>query len=163
MPFKNPHPLYHVWRGMIDRCRNPRFKQWHDYGGRGITVCEEWSIPVIGFHKFVSDMGPRPDGYTLDRIDNSLGYSQTNCRWASKKEQQRNQRVTRKVIIEGVEYIAADLADKCGLKTDTIVKRASYGLSLNEILNPDRRVFTEGLAIGHKYGRWARKHKITSE
>lgn len=161
MPFKNPHPLYNVWRSMIDRCRNPKFKQWQDYGGRGINICERWIIPVQGFHNFVSDMGHRPDGYSLDRINNDLGYSPENCKWSSKKEQQRNKRVTRKVVIEGVEYIAADLAEISGLKCDTIVNRALLGLTYSEVISKEKRIFAEGLAIGHKYGRGAKKRKAS--
>jgi hypothetical protein len=159
MPFRNPHPLYTVWRSMIERCRNPRTKQYEDYGGRGIAVCERWKLPKIGFHNFVADMGQRPDGYTLDRIDNSQGYSPENCRWASKKEQQRNQRGTRKVTIEGKEYVAADLAERAGIKTDAIVIRAQRGLTLEQVLDPDKRVYREGLAIGHKYGRGASRYR----
>lgn len=160
MPFRNPHPLYVVWRSMIDRCTNPKFRQWQDYGGRGIDVCERWTLFKVGFHNFVADMGPRPDGYSLDRIDNTKGYFPSNCRWASKKEQQRNQRVTRKVVIEGVEYIAAELAERSGMKTDTIIHRANQGLSLHEVLDRKKRVFYEGLTIGHRYGRGAKTHKI---
>lgn len=159
MPFKNPHPLYSVWQGMIRRCKNTKCRQWHDYGGRGINVCERWTAKGEGFYNFITDMGPRPEGYSLDRINNNLGYSPENCKWSSKKDQQRNQRVTRKVIIEGVEYIAADLSEISGLKTDTIVNRASLGLTYNEVISKDRRVFKEGLSIGQKYGRGAKKWK----
>lgn len=159
MPFKNPHPLYNVWRSMIDRCKNPKFRQWHDYGGRGIDICERWLVKGAGFANFVSDMGPRPEGYSLDRINNELGYSPENCKWSSKKEQQRNQRVTRKVTIEGVEYIAADLAELSGMKTDTIVQRAYLGLTYAEVMKKEKRVFKEGLSIGHKYGRGAKNWK----
>lgn len=159
MPFVNPHPLYHVWRSMIDRCSKQSFRQWKDYGGRGITVCDRWTVYKNGFHNFVADMGPRPDGYTLDRIDNNSGYFPQNCRWASKKDQQRNQRCTRKVVIEGVEYVAAELAERAGMKTDTIVHRANQGLNLNEVLDRKKRVFQPGLSIGHKYGRGASAYK----
>ena len=159
MPFKNPHPLYSIWQGMLRRCDNPRFKQWADYGGRGIYVCDRWKEKGTGFQNFVADMGDRPQGYSLDRINNEIGYTPENCKWSSKKDQQRNQRVTRKVIIEGKEYIAADLADQCGMKTDTIVERAKKLTTLEEICNPQRRVFKEGLAIGHKYGRGAKNRK----
>ncbi len=159
MPFRNPHPLYSVWRSMINRCRCMTFKQWQDYGGRGITICDRWLVPKVGFHNFVADMGDRPPGHSLDRIDNSKGYSPENCRWATKKEQQRNQRVTRKVVIEGKEYIAADLADISGQKTDVIVDRARRGLSYAEVVDPNKRVYMEGLKIGHKYGRGASKYK----
>lgn len=160
MPFRNPHPLYSVWRSMIGRCRTMTFKQWQDYGGRGITICDRWLLPKIGFHNFVADMGERPPGHSLDRIDNDKGYSPDNCRWATKKEQQRNQRVTRRVIIEGKEYIAADLADISGHKTDVIVDRVRRGLTYAEVIDPKRRVYMEGLKIGHKYGRGASKHKM---
>jgi len=133
MPFKNPHPLYQVWRSMRDRCLNPNYRQWNDYGGRGIKICSRWD----DFHAFVEDMGPRPKGYSLDRIDNDGDYTPENCRWASRKEQQRNQRVTRYVTIEGQQYRAVDLADKAGVKTDTIVSRAERGLPMVDVLRPD--------------------------
>ena len=144
MPFKNPHPLYSTWQGIRRRCLNPNHRQWNDYGGRGITICSRWN----DFHAFVEDMGPRPDGYTLDRIDNDLGYFPENCRWASRKTQQRNQRKTRYVVIEGKKYLAAKLSDISGHKTETIVERARSGLSYEDVMAPDRRVYKEGLALG---------------
>ena len=153
MPFKNPHPLYNVWMSMKDRCHNPKFKQFKDYGGRGISICEQWLIPKQGFKNFISDMGDRPTGYTLDRINNNSGYSPENCRWASRKQQQRNQTVTRKVTIDGTEYIAADLADLADLKTDTIVDRANRGLSYDDVIYKGKHHNLKGLEIGWKYGR----------
>lgn len=129
MPFKNPHPLYNVWRSMRYRCMNPNFKQWDDYGGRGIRICPEWDE----FHQFVADMGPRPDGYSLDRIDNDGDYEPGNCRWASRRTQQRNQRRALYVTIEGKKYRAIELAEKAGVKTDTIVERAAAGVPLSDI------------------------------
>lgn len=147
MPFKNQHPLYVVWRSMLDRCYNPKMKQYRDYGGRGIKVCPQWKYD---YKQFIIDMEPRPAGMTLDRIDNDKDYSPENCKWSTRKDQQRNQRVTRKVIIEGKTYIAADLADIHGLKTDTVVERAKKGLSYDEIISGDRRVIynPEALARG---------------
>lgn len=156
MPFKNPHPLYSCYQSMKDRCRNPKFKQWKDYGGRGIFVCDRWLLPNgEGFRNFIEDMGEKPTGYVLDRKNNESIYSPENCCWVTRKQSQRNQRVTVKIMIEGVEYVAADIADKTGFKTDTIIARAKCGLTMAEIINPNRRVFTEGLAIGWKYGRGA--------
>ncbi len=145
MPFKVVPPLYTVWQDMLGRCRNPSFKQWRDYGGRGIDVCERWKKT---YKNFVADMGPRPPGTLLDRIDNDKGYSPENCKWSTRKEQQRNQRVTRRATIEGAEYIAADLAEKAGVKTDTIVVRAIQGLSLEQVMAPERRHNFDGLKLG---------------
>lgn len=135
MPFKDQHPLYHTWRSMRDRCLNPNSRAWKNYGGRGIKICSRWN----DFHAFLEDMGPRPDSYTLDRIDNDQGYFPENCRWASRKQQQRNRRVTACVEIEGCEYVAIDLAEKLGVKTDTILIRASRGLTYEEVMSPQTR------------------------
>lgn len=145
MPFKNPHPLYNTWVGMKGRCSNPNFRQWNAYGGRGITVCEKWKND---FHAFLEDMGPRPDGHSLDRIDNDLGYSPENCRWASRKQQQRNRRAGVYVMVEGREYRAIELAEKAGVKTDTIISRAKRGLTYKDVVSPKPLRNLSGLALG---------------
>ena len=135
MPFKVKPPLYSVWNSMRVRCNTPTARQYGDYGGRGISICERWD----SFAAFVEDMGPRPDGYVLDRIDNDGDYTPENCRWVDRKTSQRNQRITRRVTVEGKQYKAADLADIAGVKTDTIIERVNHGLSYSEVTSTEHR------------------------
>jgi hypothetical protein len=88
--WKRYNSLYNVWSQMKKRCLNPNHPKYRHYGGRGITVCNEWKE---SFDRFVLDMGPRPPGRSLDRIDNDGNYSKENCRWATKGQSNRNRRM----------------------------------------------------------------------
>jgi hypothetical protein len=145
MRLKNP--LYNIWVGMKQRCHNPNSASYRRYGGRGIKVCDRW---LNDYKTFERDMGTRPPKHSIDRIDPNGGYSPENCRWADTKTQGRNKSHVVRVFVEGVLYNVAELAEISGLKPDTIKDRSAHNLTFSEIISPERRVFTEGLALGGK-------------
>lgn len=137
-------PEYWVWRGMKQRCTDPKRKDWPKYGGRGITVDPRWN----DFRAFLRDMGPRPEGMTLGRIDNEQGYSPENCRWETHSEQNLNRRpfrggeshVTRTLITaNGRTQTLIEWARELGVKPPSLLYRLRAGWTPERIVNPTFR------------------------
>lgn len=123
---------YHVWAGMLDRCRNVNNIKYKDYGGRGVTVCERWTN---SFPAFLYDMGVRPtDGHTIDRINNDGNYDPSNCRWATRLEQNRNTRANIRATYMGEEKTLIEWAEIAGLKLKTLHSRLGYGWSMERAM-----------------------------
>lgn len=130
---------YFSWRMMIVRCTDPAHATWADYGGRGITVCRRW-MGDNGFQNFLRDLGKRPSGTTLERIKNDKGYSPKNCRWATRKEQSRNQRSNVWLRIDGVRYCLRDACEHFGMNYSTARKRIRLGWSVRAaVMTPTRK------------------------
>lgn len=114
-----------TWVAMFSRCYLPDNIGFKDYGARGITVCPQWQV----FHQFLLDMGSRPEGKTLDRIDFNGDYEPDNCRWATPVEQARNTRRNRVLCIDGREMLLVEASKEFNLDPSTIIRRIDRGLS----------------------------------
>lgn len=124
---KSHEPTWSTWQAMHDRCSRKAHPHFHNYGGRGITVCSAWD----DFANFYEDMGERPDGYSLDRIDVNQGYFKENCKWSSKKEQSNNRRDNHVVEYKGDKYTVAQLAERLGISYQTLRSRIKRGSQLD--------------------------------
>ena len=125
------HPLYDTWSNMLSRCNNPKDKNYHNYGERGISVCESWSHNPENFYR---DMGDRPRGMTIERIDNNKGYGPGNCRWATYAEQNSNTRSNINVTVGGQAMCLASVCRNYGVTRETLLYRVGRGMSLQEAL-----------------------------
>jgi hypothetical protein len=99
-------PTYNTWRSMVSRCTCKTDTAFPNYGGRGVAVCDRWRV----FTTFLEDMGQRPEGMTLDRIDPAGNYEPSNCRWASRTVQGNNKRNTHLIEVNGLALSVADWA-----------------------------------------------------
>lgn len=124
---KSKTSTYKIWTDMKKRCLNKRHWAYSSYGGRGITVATEWNK----FENFLADMGGRPKGLTLDRIDNNAGYSKQNCRWTTRKEQGRNKRNNKFYAINGLSKTIPEWAEVLKINPWTLYERAKKGKPLN--------------------------------
>lgn len=123
-------PTYKSWASMKNRC-TPNARQYARYGGRGISVCEKWAD---SFEAFYEDMGERPPGTTLDRIDNDRGYEPGNCRWASPTEQQRNRAIAVLVTYKGQTKTLHEWSKIVGISWTVLKYRMYAGWTTEEML-----------------------------
>jgi hypothetical protein len=124
-------PEYAAWHGARGRCLSPTNKDFPNYGGRGITIDPRWST----FEAFLADMGPRPSPrHTLDRRDNDGPYSKDNCRWATRKEQQRNRSTAVRLTLNGETLCVAEWSERLGLPHSTILHRLARGWPVERTL-----------------------------
>lgn len=129
---------YRSWESMKARCYNESAVGYNNYGGRGITVCDQW---LSSFEVFLQDMGERPQGTSLDRIKNAEGYYPSNCRWSKPKIQQRNKRNNIKVMYNGEEVLLISLSEATGLSYKMLYDRIfrSFWTVEAAVTTPKRR------------------------
>lgn len=133
---KREYPsTYKIWCLMRQRCINPKSNAYQWYGGRGISICERWN----DYSNFVNDMGTRPDGCSLDRINNDGPYSPENCRWATPIEQARNRRNVRVLTYNGQTKSVPEWADHIGVPRGSLYNRIVRGWSLERIFTQPYR------------------------
>ena len=118
---------------MRARCRNPNDTSFRDYGGRGIRVCDRWE----DFASFFEDMGERPEGMTIDRIDVNGHYEPGNCRWADDITQANNKRSNVRITRDGVSKTLQEWADATGIKRETIRWRLRQGWPIDRVFSHD--------------------------
>lgn len=140
MPYKhgdgdrgsNRAPEYEAWAGMNQRCYNPNNKMYIYYGGRGITVCDEWRSNYIAF---LSHVGRKPSPeYSIERIDNNKGYEPGNVKWANLIEQASNKSNVIKIEFNGKNLTLAEWSRELGIKYSTLQERRRRGFSIEDIL-----------------------------
>lgn len=151
-------PEYNCWKALKNRCLNPKNIQYKNYGGRGITVCERW----LNFINFYEDMGNRPEGCQIDRIDNNKGYCKENCRWTTNKINNRNRRNNKHHKTQDGLLIQQELIEKIGWFKDQFrwyknkygidwilenYKNNTLPVRVNQSLNKDD-------LIGKKFNKW---------
>ncbi len=140
MPWETKHgmstsPIYKLYHQMIQRCYNNNQSEFKNYGGRGITVCDEWKNPDTGFETFYGDLGERPGrSYSIERRDNDAPYSKANCYWATRSEQNRNRRNNHHLEYKGKEMLLCELAELVGVASQIIASRLSRGWPIEKAI-----------------------------
>jgi len=143
---KTQTKTYHAYHDMKNRCYNNKLKNYKNYGGRGIIVCNEW-LGKNGFLKFFEDMGKCPKNYSLERIDVNKNYSKDNCKWIPLNQQQLNKQNSIKYTIDGLTMTESEWSKKSGISKSTLRKRRLNNWPNDKLLMPpiqrhERKNFT---------------------
>ena len=149
-------PEYHAWYGMIRRCYTPHYRQFVNYGGRGITVCDRWKT---SFMAFLKDIGRRPSpDHSLDRINNDGNYEPGNCRWATNVEQCNNMRRNVRFTFDGVTKTLRQWSRTTGISSGSLEARIKLGWDVERMLTtPTHRSLTiEMNGVRRTYLEWSR-------
>lgn len=150
-----PANAYGSWSSMISRCCDKNHPDYGYYGGRGITVCDRWK----DFRAFLADMGERPQGLTIERIDNNKGYSPENCVWATRKAQANNTRRNNVIEYRGEAKTLKQWAEHTGIHWATILDRLTRGWSVERALaHPVRQ---REKAVGKLYEYQGKEKTLT--
>lgn len=135
-------PTYSIWQHIRQRCLNPTADDYELYGGRGIKICEAWN----DFATFYADMGERPKGMSIERIDNNGDYTPENCKWATPREQASNRRTNRRISIGGETKTLTEWRNHYGIRDETVRFRLKRGW-------PIERALSEPVNLHHSHTR----------
>ena len=137
---RSKHALGSVWYPMIHRCYHPNNRYYSDYGGRGISVYQPWRDSFSIFASYIEEtIGPRPEGKSLDRIDNDGNYCPGNLKWSTPAEQSRNTSRNRWITYEGRTLCLKDWSIKLGISQRTLRNRLGYGWTIEAVLGTPPR------------------------
>lgn len=156
-------PEYRTWNGMKNRCYNLKKSSYKYYGAKGIEVCDRW---LNSFENFYLDMGPKPEGYSIGRLNNSLSYSPQNCRWESIADQNRNKSNVKFYEHNGKKLIASELAKEVNLPLSCLLQRLRvwpFEKAISEPVNSEKVKFRKRDALGRfdKTEIWSRGRNET--
>ena len=131
--------LYNIWGCMVQRCYNDKTPCYNLYGGRGITICEEWRCDFGAFYDWAMKHGYKDD-LTIDRIENNKGYSPDNCRWITAKEQGNNRSTNRYLEFNGERHTISEWGELLGIDSETIASRLRRGWSIEKTLSKEIKI-----------------------
>lgn len=161
--FKKPTPTYRSWASMKKRCRCKSVRGYHNYGGRGIKVCDRW---LQSFENFLADMGERPPGTSLNRIDSNGHYEPVNCEWATTIQQGRNRRTCVMLEFRGKRQCINAWSEETGIGSVTLQHRVRSGWPIERALTepatlkkPRKRYNGTDWIGGHK-AIYTRRQKV---